>query len=293
MPSRPHKKHGILSSLAIPVLLAGALAAAFMLWESRHPLLAPATGQMQPTRDPADPDGGKAPGTSTTAVPALPRQEGQDSTTDLLADPALVEVATADGRYVSLTDASGLWAISNPVRLLDPSPLSWQEGEGMAFAGRWLSLSLHRSLVKGGCVHVDVQTGASFDMSLMAKGVKVRRHVKAGRGLVEAACVKAGFSGASLILSMKPSQPLPPGARPVVKGVWITPDAGPAPSTPPARPEPCGTAGLRIEAGRTLFVRALAAKDDVLEITAIGASTSRLGLSVRSTPGGPRSLLDP
>jgi arylsulfatase A-like enzyme len=142
-------------------------------------------------------------------------------------------------------------------------------------------------------VYVDVETGASFEMSLMARGVKERRHVEAGRRLVEVTCVKAGFSGASLIVSMKPSQPLPPGARPVVKGVWITPDAGPPPSSPPTRPEPCGTSGLRLEAGRTLFARALAEKDDVLEIRAAGPSAPRLGLSVRSTPGGTKSLLDP
>ncbi|MBW2260360.1 MAG: sulfatase [Deltaproteobacteria bacterium] len=293
MSSRPNTKRGALSSLAIPVLLAGTLAAAFMLWESRHPLSAPTTGRMQPTRGPVDPDQGKAPGSSTTPGPAQTREKEPDPATNLLANPALIEVATTDGRYVSLTDASGLWAVSNPVRLLDPSPMSWQEGVGMPFAGRWLNLSLHRSLVRGSCVHVDVETGASFDMSLMAKGFKEKRHVEAGRGLVEATCVKAGFSGASLIVSMKPSQPLPPGARPVVKGIWITPDAGPAPSTPPARPEPCGTAGLRLEAGRTLFARALALKDDVLEIAATGAFTSRLGLSVRSTPGGTSSLLDP
>ncbi len=305
-PSRQRRR--FIVGVGIPAIFALAAACALLTWESRRELGALEIGDLF-TEPQGAGDGGKETPPDGPADAGAGRTEGDGSLTDLLADPDFIEIGTVRGeRYVSLLDASGLWMISNPQTLFRTGPGAWRPGKGLEFeedppeaakpgglpfAGRSIQLSLHERLVKGRCAHVDVVAAAPVSLRVWSKGQSQTASIEAGGDLVDAGCVKADLARDELHITLKPLQPVAPGARPAIRGVWIVPRGTQPRGGPPARPAGCGTAGIAVAPGQELFFRAMAGKDDVLHLELSGEAASDLSLSVRSNPGGTRLLREP
>jgi arylsulfatase A-like enzyme len=312
MAGQSRQRRRFLVGLGLPTLFALAAACALLLWESRRELgaleiknLFASAPQAEPVL-PQEPAAAPAGGTERPLEQEASTGAGH---TDLLAAPEFIEVATVQGeRYVSLTDASGLWMVSNPDRLFRTGPGAWRPGRGLEFeeepippdkprglpfAGMTMQLSLHERLVRNRCVYVDVVANAPVSLRVWSKGTKQTVTIGAGGELVDAGCVKGDLARDELHVSLKPLQPVAANARPTVRGAWIVPEGMPPPAEPPARPEACGSGGLLVSPGQSLLLRTMAGKGDVLHLEHSGDSAPDLSLSVHSNPGGTRALLEP
>ncbi len=304
------KSRRFLVGVGIPTIFALAAASALLLWESRRDLGALEIGDLFAEPRAAGGGGEEMPPAAPAGGEPGRTDEGQSRRhTDLLADPAFIEVGTVHGeRYVSLLDASGLWMISNPQKLFRTGPGAWRPGTGLEFeeeppdtsrpgglpfAGRSIQLSLHERLVRGRCAYVDVMATAPVSLRVWSKGQSQTADIEAGGDLVDAGCVKADLARDELHITLKPQQPVAPGARPAIRGVWIVPRGMQPRSGPPARPAGCAAAGVSVAPGQELFFRTMAGAGDVLHLELSGEAASDLSLSVRSNPGGTRLLLEP
>jgi arylsulfatase A-like enzyme len=312
MAGQSRQRRRFLVGLGLPTLFALAAACALLLWESRRELGALEIKNLFTSAqqaDPALPQEPVAAPVEGTGRPLEQEASAGPGHTDLLAAPEFIEVGTVQGeRYVSLTDASGLWMISNPDRLFRTGPGAWRPGRGLdfeeepapqdkpgglPFAGRSMQLSLHERMVKGRCVYVDVMANAPVSLRVWTKGTKETVTLEAGANLVDAGCVTGDLARDELHVSLKPIQPVAAHARPTVRGAWIVPEGMPPPADPPARPASCGTAGLLVSPGQRLLLRTMAGKGDVLHLEHSGTSAPDLSLSATSNPGGTRALLEP
>ncbi len=214
--------------------------------------------------------------------------------TSLLSDPRLIETAIEGmGRYVSLTDGSGLWSLTNPAQLAQTSQWAWEAGEGMPVTDESIRLSLHRSLVGARCIHAHLRTERPFDLQVSTGGRKVVVKVEAGESVVPGLCTPSEIASDALHISLSTAQALPEDAGSRLLGLWIVPRNGHPRTGVATSPRPCEKTGVVVEPGRTLFASGVGEADDLLRIVASGGDPSLLEVALFTSGKGRKILASP